>query len=162
MIVTAFRKYIKWSVPVVRSGRNCVKYKLGVSAIMIALSIAAAAHAADISGKWYVPMEGVYVEMDFEVDGTVLKGTMYNPQSGTAKIKDGKIDGDNISFYVERKFASRDMRVVWQGLVSGDEIEFNRVIGGGRGLRLIAKRQKEGLPEGKNLPATKKKGRLEI
>jgi hypothetical protein len=107
-------------------------------------------------------MEGVYVEMDLEVDGTALKGTMYNPQSGKTKIKDGKIEGDNISFYVERKFGQKEMRVVWQGLVTGEEIEFNRVIGGGRGLRVIAKREREGLPPEKGQPPTKKKGAVTI
>jgi len=132
--------------------------KIGFTGILVFLAFMVAAQAGDISGKWYVPMEGVYVEMNFEVNGTVLKGTMYNPQSGTAKIKDGKIEGNNISFYIERKFGQRDMRVVWQGLIEGDTLEFNRVIGGGGGLRLTAKREKEGLPEGKVQPGVKKKG----
>ncbi len=134
-------------------------YSVGM---IVFLSLVLAAEASDISGKWYVPMEGVYVEMDFEVDGTALKGTVYNPQSGKTKIKDGKVDGDNITFYVERKFGRREIRVVWEGLVSGDEIEFNRVIGGGGGLRLTAKRQKEGLPDQQNAPEVKRKGRMTI
>lgn len=141
-------------------GTKCMGNKTGIATALLFLSLVVAAPAADISGKWYAPMEGVYVEMDFEVDGTTLKGTMYNPQSGKAKIKDGKIEGDHISFYIDRKFgpSQREMRVVWQGLISGDEIEFSRVIGGGGGLRVIAKRNKEGLPEGKVPSGEKKKG----
>ena len=138
--------------------QDLMKNKIGFVGILVFLSLVVAAPAGDISGKWYVPMEGVYVEMVFEVDGTTLKGTMYNPESGETKIKDGKIEGDNISFYVVRKVGQKEMRVVWQGLVARDEIEFNRVIGGGRGLRVIAKREKEGLPALKGQPAAKKKG----
>ena len=139
-----------------------MKNKIGFMAILVFLSLSVAAAAGDISGKWYAPMDGVYVEMVFEVDGTTLNGTMYNPLSGKEKIKDGKIEGDNISFYVERKFRQRDIRVAWQGLVTGNEIEFNRVIGGGGGFRVIAKREKEGLPAEKGQPAAKKKGNLAI
>jgi hypothetical protein len=139
-----------------------MKNKIGFMAILVILALSVAAAAGDISGKWYAPMEGVYVEMVFEVDGTTLNGTMYNPLSGKMKIKDGKIEGDNISFYVERKFRQRNIRVAWQGLVTGKEIEFNRVIGGGEGLRVIAKREKEGLPTGKGQPAAKRKGNIAI
>ena len=135
-----------------------MRIKIGYACIFLFISLAVAAQAVDISGKWYVPMEGVYVEMDFEVDGNTLKGTMYNPQSGKAKIKDGKIEGNNISFYVERKIGQRDLKVVWGGLIDGDKIEFNRVIGGGGGLRVTAKREKEGLPEGKVQPGVQRKG----
>jgi len=139
-----------------------MKNKIGFVAIFAFLSLAMAETVGDISGKWYAPMEGVYVEMVFEVDGTTLNGTMYNPLSGKEKIKDGRIEGANISFYVERKFRQRDVRVAWQGLITGNEIEFNRVIGGGGGLRVIAQREKEGLPAEKGQPAAKKKGNIAI
>src|SRR5512136_2490474 len=82
--------------------RHIMKNKIGFIGILLFLSMAAAASAGDISGKWYAPMEGVYVEIVFKVDGTSLTGTMDNPRSGKTKIKDGKIEGDNFSFYVTR------------------------------------------------------------
>ena len=37
------------------------------------------------------------VTFNFKADGSTLTGTMSNPR-GESRIKDGKIDGDNISF----------------------------------------------------------------
>ena len=63
------------------------------------------ARAADIYGNWIAkirsgqgPRETIF---SFRVDGTELTGTVSVPQ-GKADILDGKIDGDEISFYVIR------------------------------------------------------------
>ena len=130
--------------------------------ILLFLFLAVPAAAGDISGKWFAPMEGVYVEMNFKVEGTTLTGTMDNPRSGKTKIRDGRIDGDSITFYVVRKLGQEEMKVLWQGSVVGDEIEFTRMIGGGRGIKVIAKREKTGLPGEKGRPADKSKRAVTI
>lgn len=139
-----------------------MKTRIGFTGVFVFLSFAAVALAGDVSGKWFAPLDGVYVEMVFKIDGSELSGTMYNPLSGETKIKDGKIEGQNISFYVVRKFGNRETRIAWQGLVVEDRIEFVRVMGGGRGTKVTAKREKEGLPADKAQPKRKGDGRLEI
>jgi hypothetical protein len=68
-----------------------------------------------------------------------------NPQAGPAEIKDGKIDGDNISFYVVRKLGENDAKITWKGKAAGDEIKFVRESPGAQGggaTEIIAKRAK--------------------
>jgi hypothetical protein len=119
-----------------------MKIKIALSGLLAFLVLTAAAKAGDISGKWYVPMDGVDVEMVFKVSGNTLTGTVYNPVSGETKIKEGKIDGDIISFVVVRKFGEKETRIAWTGLVSGEEIVFTRAMGGPRPSKYIAKRER--------------------
>jgi hypothetical protein len=65
--------------------------------------------------------------MVFKVHKTSLTGTLNNPLVGKTKIKDGKIDGDNISFYIVRVLNGYEVRVLWKGKVEGDVIKFTSV-----------------------------------
>ncbi|WP_426516787.1 hypothetical protein ACPPVQ_18880 [Diaminobutyricibacter sp. McL0618] len=60
---------------------------------------------ADPTGKWNVvmssPMGKQSFVADFHVDGDVLTGTTDSPTTGTAEIKDGKVDGDTLTFGVD-------------------------------------------------------------
>jgi len=48
-----------------------MKSKMAFLGVFVILVLGAAATPADISGKWYAPMEGVDGEMVFKVDGGV-------------------------------------------------------------------------------------------
>lgn len=50
---------------------------------------------------------------------------------GPVEIKDGKIDGDNVSFTILRKIGETGMKIVWKGAIAGDEIKFKREVAGG-------------------------------
>ena len=121
----------------------------------ILLALLASAWAADISGKWLADAPGnqgnVEITLILKAEGTTLTGTLENPQApGAIDIKDGKIEGDAISFYVSRKFGENEMKVMWKGTVTGDEIQFVRETAGGAGgpggggapTKIIAKRAK--------------------
>jgi hypothetical protein len=124
-----------------------MKNKIGFLSIFIFLTLAVAAKAGDISGKWIVTVDNVDVEMVFKVDGSILTGTVYNPLSGETKIKEGKIDGDKFSFIVTPKIAGQnDMRILWRGVVEGDVLRLTRVIAGGRTTQVVGMRPK---PSGK-------------
>jgi hypothetical protein len=103
----------------------------------ILTALLAPAWAADVTGKWIAQAPGnqgnVDITLNFKVDGTTLTGTVDNPQAGPADIKDGKTDGDKISFHVVRKIGENDMKVVWKGVIAGDEIRFSREVEGGMG-----------------------------
>ena len=95
--------------------------------------------AADVSGKWIAEAPGGQqggtseITLVFKVDGSALTGTLDNSLApGAIEIKDGKIEGNNISFHVLRTlFGENESKIVWKGTVSGDEIKFTRTIEGG-------------------------------
>jgi hypothetical protein len=87
--------------------------------------------AADVTGKWVMQMpsrQGGTSETTFEfkAEGTALTGTMASAPGEPTAISEGKVDGDNISFVVVRKRNDMEIKTVWKGKVSGDEIKFTR------------------------------------
>ncbi len=80
--------------------------------------------AADITGDWVAPDNGVDIEFEFNVDGEKLKGKVYNPLFGKSDIKDGKINGNNFSFYIihPTNNIEEEQRVVFRGTAMGDII----------------------------------------
>ena len=78
-----------------------MKFLILASLLMIALCVPAV--AADIDGKWTGSVQGpagdTPVSFTFKSDGAKLTGTTPNPLDGTdVAIKDGKVDGKNITF----------------------------------------------------------------
>jgi hypothetical protein len=102
------------------------------------------AWAADISGKWIAQAQDVEIKLDFKVSGSTFTGTLENPQAGApVEIKEGKINGDEISFYVVRNMNDTEMKISWKGKVAGNEIKFKREAVGGAGgpaMDIVAKR----------------------
>jgi hypothetical protein len=50
---------------------------------------------------------------------------------GAIEVKDGKIEGDKISFDYVRQMMGQDMKISWTGTLSGDEIKLKREAAGG-------------------------------
>jgi opacity protein-like surface antigen len=105
------------------------------------LLLASLAIAADIDGKWTGqynsgmgdPMTLAYT---FKANGNTLTGTtLGGPDGQEIPIKDGKIDGNKISFVVSVNFNGTDMKFRYKGVLSGDEIKltFDTGTGGGPG-----------------------------
>ena len=106
----------------------------------ILLIVPAWVWATDISGKWKGEAPGgegnVELTLTFRVEGTKLTGTLDNPEAGSTDIKDGKIEGDTVSFRLDRNVNGMDMKILWRGTISGeDQIKFKRTLemGGGFG-----------------------------
>ena len=95
------------------------------------LTLLASAWAADVAGKWSAKAQGADITLTFKVDGTALTGTVDNTQAGPTDIKEGKIEGDNISFYVVRTMGESQIKISWKGTIAGDEIKFKRQVEGG-------------------------------
>ena len=96
---------------------------------------AGAVLAADVNGKWVAQMPGRGGEtreatLTFKVDGNSLTGSDHG-QRGEVQISDGKIDGDNISFAQVMEFNGNQVKLLFTGKVSGDEIKFTRQREGG-------------------------------
>jgi hypothetical protein len=104
---------------------------VGAAAFLVLL---ASASAADVGGKWVAQMQGrngmTETTFAFKVDGTTLTGTVTDPR-GESTISEGKVNGDEISFVVVRKFMDNEMKILWKGTVAGDEIKFKREFQGG-------------------------------
>ena len=105
---------------------------------------ASAAWAQDLTGKWTATAvsNNVAVTLDLKVTGDVVTGAILNPQSGPAEIKEGKIEGNNISFHVVRTANNATNKILWKGTIAGEEIHFTRSVEGapGPGMEIIAKR----------------------
>jgi hypothetical protein len=93
------------------------------------LLLTVSAFAADVDGKWAgtmaTPMGDIPVGFTLKADGAKLTGTTMGPDGGDVAIKDGKIDGANISFTVTFDFGGMPFMLAYKGVVSGDSIKFN-------------------------------------
>src|SRR5512132_286967 len=109
------------------------------------LLTAAAALAADVNGKWVAQMPGRGGEtreatLNLKADSNTLTGSITG-RRGEVQISDGKVDGDNISFVQVMEFNGNQVKLLFTGKVSGDEIKFTRQReGGDRKQEFTAKR----------------------
>ena len=89
------------------------------------LLLAGVALAADVDGKWdgTIPGMDIPVSYTFKADGATLTGTSSGPDNTTIPIKNGKIDGNNISFTVTFDMGGQEMKLDYKGVVSPDQIK---------------------------------------
>lgn len=105
--------------------------------VLLSCLLAAAAFAADVSGKWTAEMPGrggqtQAVTINLKADGATLTGTVAGTR-GQTEISDGKVDGDSVMFSVVREFQGNTMKMNYTGKVSGDTIQFKVQREGGEG-----------------------------
>jgi hypothetical protein len=107
--------------------------------VFLFLALTKSATAGDISGTWIAPTPALKVTMVFKVNGTNLAGTVQTHPADETEIKDGKVDGDKVSFYIVRTSNKKKIKVRFKGVVAGDEIMFTRDADG-TVTKIIAKR----------------------
>ena len=94
---------------------------------VLMLLFAAPAMAADVDGKWSgslaTPNGDVTIAFEFKADGTALTGSTTGPDGAATAIKNGKIDGNKISFIVTIDFGGMMFDIAYAGLVSPAEIK---------------------------------------
>ena len=85
------------------------------------LLVAAPAFAADVDGKWSGSIEGpegaIQIGFEFKADGTMLTGSNTGPDGAMTPIKDGKVDGNNITFAVDIDFGGMPFTINYTGVV---------------------------------------------
>jgi hypothetical protein len=96
----------------------------------MAVLLAMTASAADVAGKWVGEMptrNGQTRETTFDIKaaGDKLTGTMSGPQ-GDIAIQDGKISGNDISFKVSFDAGGNTIVILFNGVVSADQIKLTR------------------------------------
>jgi len=103
--------------------------KFLILASMLMLALCVPAFAADIDGKWTGTVQGpagdTPVSFTFKSDGAKLTGSTPNPLDGTdVAIKEGKIDGKNITFKVSLDFgAGMPFDFDYKGVVSATDLK---------------------------------------
>jgi len=90
--------------------------------------VAAMAFAAPIDGKWVGEVPGMdgnamKISYTFKADGATLTGSTTSPDGKEMAIKDGKIDGNNISFSIAFDMGGQEMKMDLKGVLSGDDLK---------------------------------------
>lgn len=107
--------------------------KTGITALGLFLATATLAFAADVDGTWSGTLNVTGADMPvswtFKADGNALTGSV-NQGGMQSPIKDGKIDGNHISFVLEVDFQGQQMSVDYTGEVSADQIKLTGSVSG--------------------------------
>ena len=99
-----------------------------VAALAVSVAMAAPALAADITGKWKSEFQSPDGNtrtnvFTFEVKGEAVTGTVTSSMAPEpAKIEEGTLKGDALSFKVTRSFNGNELKLTYTGTVKGDEI----------------------------------------
>jgi hypothetical protein len=100
--------------------------------LALALVLAAApAFAADIDGKWTgsidTPGGAMTIAYTFKSDGATLTGSSLGPDGSPLPIKNGKVDGNKISFAQDIDFGQGPITFNYTGVVSPTELKLHSV-----------------------------------
>ena len=116
------------------------------TALVLALTLVAApAFAADVDGKWAgtvsTPGGDFPVAFEFKADGTKLTGTTASPDGAAVNIKDGKIEGDKITFGVTLDFGGMAIDIAYSGVVTPTELKMTADVAG-MAMEFVVKKEK--------------------
>lgn len=120
--------------------KTCIAF---IAAGLLSLS----ALAADITGAWKAEFDtqiGLQkYTFTLKQEDTSLTGRANAEISGEkheSKLKDGKVEGDNVSFVEVLNFQGNDLEIRYDGKVSGNEMKLTRKVGDFATEQLVAKR----------------------
>src|SRR5438105_10938416 len=122
------------------------------------LALAAAslsALAADVTGTWkaeFNTQRGLQkYTFTLKQDGVSVTGKANVERDGEkreAELKEGKVEGDTVTFVEPLKIQENDIRITYTGKISGNEIKFTRKVGDFGSSEATAKRE-GGAPGGR-------------
>src|SRR5262245_25706433 len=105
-------------------------------ALLIFVVLSLPAQAVDVTGAWkaeFNTQRGLQkYAFTLKQDGAGLSGTInaeLNGEKREAELKEGKVEGDTVSFVELLSFQGNELRIVYTGKISGDEIKFTRKVG---------------------------------
>jgi len=92
------------------------------------LLLAAPAFAHDADGKWEgmvdTPMGAIPVGFTLKTDGATVTGTSLGPDGAGVPIKNGKVEGNKVSFSVDLDFGGMAITLNYVGTAAPDKIAF--------------------------------------
>ncbi|MFC1840882.1 alpha/beta hydrolase [Thermodesulfobacteriota bacterium] len=104
----------------------------GVNAEFTAKRVKGGSSSNGINGKWLIKDSNNEIKLEFKADGPKLTGSIENTQMpGAIEFKEGKIEGNNVSFSYTRQMGGQGFDLEWTGTLSGDELKLKRGIAGG-------------------------------
>ena len=117
-----------------------------VLSTIAALLLFSSARAADVSGTWTAEFDTQVGKQNYtyvlKVSGSQLTGKAKSA-NGETELKDGKVEGDAVTFVEMLNFQDMELKVTYRGkVVSADEIKFTRDVAGMAQEELVAKRSK--------------------
>ena len=117
-----------------------------VLSTIAALLLFSSARAADVSGTWTAEFDTQVGKQNYtyvlKVSGSQLIGKAKSA-NGETELKDGKVEGDAVTFVEMLNFQGMELKVTYKGkVVSADEIKFTRDVAGMVQEELVAKRSK--------------------
>jgi len=103
--------------------------------------------AADITGTWKASFDTQIgtqsYTYEFVVKDTTLTGKLQSNMGAAGEIKQGKIEGDKVSFVEVFTFEGNEIQITYTGkITSNDEIKFTRQVADFATEELVAKRVK--------------------
>jgi enterochelin esterase-like enzyme len=114
--------------------------------LLAVIAIQLSALAADITGNWKAQFDtqiGVQkYTFTFKQEGSSLTGKASSEIRGEkheSKLKDGKVEGDTVSFVELLNFQGNDLEIRYNGKVSGKEMNLTRQVGDFASEQLVAK-----------------------
>ena len=101
-----------------------------LKSLAVALLLAAApAFAADIDGKWTgsvdTPGGAMAITYTFKADGAKLTGNSLGPDGSPLPIKNGKLEGNKISFAQDIDFGQGPVTFNYTGVVSPTDLKLH-------------------------------------
>ncbi len=103
--------------------------KTTLAFVLAILFAAAPAFAADVDGKWAgtisTPGGDFPVTFEFKADGAKLTGTTRRPDGRSLSIKDGKIEGEKITFVVSLDFGGMPLDINYSGIMAPAEMKMS-------------------------------------
>ena len=118
------------------------------STLLALVALPCFAFAADVTGTWKAEFEtqrGLqkYTFM-LKQDGTSVTGKASAERDGEkreADLKEGKIEGDAVTFVEPLSIQGNDLRITYTGRISANEIKFTRKVGDFGSSEATAKRE---------------------
>src|SRR5437016_11267523 len=112
---------------------------------LVALSLSAL--AADVTGTWKAEFDtqrGLQkYTFTLKQDGASVTGKANVERDGEkreAELKEGKVEGDTVTFVEPMKIQDNELRITYTGKISGNEIKFTRKVGDFGSSEAMAKR----------------------
>jgi hypothetical protein len=112
---------------------------------LVSMLATASSFAAGIDGTWLgtldAPGGAIEIKYQFVADGKKLTGTTASPDGMEIKIKEGKIDGGNLTFTVDIDLGGNPLTFNYTGVLAGEELKLHTEFMG-QPLDFVLKKQK--------------------
>jgi enterochelin esterase-like enzyme len=116
-------------------------------AVVLGLVTISSVQAAEVTGTWNAEFDTIIGVQKYtftlKQDGKTVTGKAASDIGGEkreAELKNGKLDGDTITFVEILDFQGNEIQIAYKGTVSGDEIKFSRKVGEFAGEEFVATR----------------------